>query len=588
MLGFTTHLPPVPPVGYLKESAMTEYRYPAAQIAAEVLQRLAPQAAEPVLPLLDELFAAQEGGHSYITLAPQEAEALRQAAPVVGDGGAFTPLVLRGRRLFSGRLFALERSVAAELQRIAHNRVRLPENAGLRQRLRDWFPDAGHNGQRLAAALAVLQPLMLVTGGPGTGKTTTVAKLLALLCADAVEMPRIALTAPTGKAAAHMTRSLHRALSSFKVGSEQVLQHLTVLEGQTVHRLLKLNPAVGYSKFNREQPLPFDIVVADEASMLDLPLLHQLLCAIPEHGRLILLGDENQLPPVGIGAVLPVLAQPTVLTAKEAAQLAEWLPEGVPFEVRDNPPPLAGNVARLEYSHRFDPQRGVGALAQAVVNGEAAAAEAAFARFTDDLFRLPETPAALARHFAKQYEAYWQAVNSGDPAACFSAQQQLVVLTARRSQAAEFNREYRKLLVAQGRAAEQGWFAGQVLMVAENDYAVNVFNGDIGIVLPHGDGLAAFFPDAGGFRAVSLSRLPAHDTAFAMTVHKSQGSEYQEVWLLGDEADSALFDRSLLYTAITRARRRFGYAGQMSALIAAVQRKNHRRTGLGEALQSLK
>ena len=564
---------------------MTEYRYPAAQAAAEVLQRLAPQAAEPMLPLLDELFAAQEGGHSYITLAPQEAEALRQAAPVVGDGGAFTPLVLRGRRLFGGRLFALERSVAAELRRIARSRVRLPESAGLRQRLREWFPDAGHNGQRLAAALAVLQPLMLVTGGPGTGKTTTVAKLLALLCADAAEMPRIALIAPTGKAAAHMTRSLHRALGSFKVGSERVLQHLTALEGQTVHRLLKLNPVVGRSKFNREQPLLFDIVVADEASMLDLPLLHQLLCAIPEHGRLILLGDENQLPPVGIGAVLHVLAQPTVLTAKEAAQLAEWLPEGVPFEVRDNPPPLAGNVARLEYSHRFDPQRGVGALAQAVVSGEAAAAEAAFARFPDDLFRLPETPAALARHFAKQHEAYWQAVNSGDLAACFAAQQQLVVLAARRSQAAEFNREYRKLLTTQGRAAEQGWFAGQVLMVAENDYAVNVFNGDIGIVLPYGGGLAAFFPDAGGFRAVSLSRLPAHDTAFAMTVHKSQGSEYQEVWLLGDEADSALFDRTLLYTAITRARRRFGYAGQMSALTAAVQRKNHRCTGLGEALR---
>lgn len=564
---------------------MTEYRYPAAQAAAEVLQRLAPQAAEPVLPLLDELFAAQEGGHSYITLTPQEADALRQAAPVVGDGSAFMPLVLRGRRLFGGRLFVLERSVAAELRRIARGWVRLPENAGLRQRLRDWFPDAGHNEQRLAAALAVLQPLMLVTGGPGTGKTTTVAKLLALLCADAAEMPRIALTAPTGKAAAHMTRSLHRALGSFDAGRERVLQHLTALEGQTVHRLLKLNPVIGYSKFNREQALPFDIVVADEASMLDLPLLHQLLCAIPEHGRLILLGDENQLPPVGIGAVLPVLAQPTVLTAEEAAQLAEWLPEGVPFEVRDNPPPLAGNVARLEYSHRFDPQRGVGALAQAVVNGEAAAAEAAFARFPDDLFRLPETPAALARHFAKQHEAYWQAVNSGDPAACFAAQQQLVVLAARRSQAAEFNREYRKLLASQGRAAEQGWFAGQVLMVAENDYAVNVFNGDIGIVLPHGGGLAAFFPDAGGFRAVSLSRLPAYDTAFAMTVHKSQGSEYQEVWLLGDEAGSALFDRTLLYTAITRARRRFGYAGQMSALTAAVQRKNHRRTGLGEALR---
>ncbi len=554
----------------------------AAQAAAEVLQRLAPQAAAPVLPLLDELFAAQDGGHSYITLTPQQAEELRQSAPIVGDGRGFAPLVLRGKRLFSGRLFALEQDVAAELQRIARGRARLPENAWLRQRLQAWFPDAGYDGQRLAAALAVLQPLMLVSGGPGTGKTTTVARLLALLCHDAADLPRIALVAPTGKAAAHMTRSLHRALQSFEIDDPAVLPHLSALEGQTVHRLLGLN-RTGRPKFDSEQPLPFDIVVADEASMLDLPLLHQLLRAIPEHGRLILLGDENQLPPVGIGAVLPVLAQPTVLTAAEAAQLAEWLPAPPPFAVSDRPPPLAGNVVRLERSHRFDPQRGVGALAQAVVVGQAEAAAAAFERFPEELLRLPEKSGELARAFAQRHAGYWQAVDSGDAAACFAAQQRLVVLAARREQAAQFNRDYLRLLAAQGRAA-QGWFAGQVLMVSENDYAVKVFNGDIGIVLPHDGGLAAFFPDAGGFRAVPLSRLPAHDTAFAMTVHKSQGSEYEEVWLLGDEGESALFDRTLLYTAVTRARQRFGYAGSMAALAEAVQRKNSRRTGLAEAL----
>lgn len=567
---------------------MSHYRYPAAQAAAEVLQHLAPQAAEPVLPLLDELFAAQEGGHSFIQLTPQQAGRLHHAEPVVGDGSTPTPFVLQARRLFSGRLFALEQDVAAQLQRISEGRIRLPESGWLQQRLQDWFPDRSHSGQRLAAMLAVLQPLMLVTGGPGTGKTTTVAKLLALLCGDGANLPRIALTAPTGKAAAHMTRSLHNALQTFEPENEQVIRYLASLEGQTVHRLLRVNAATGRPHFGREQRLPYDIVVADEASMLDLPLLHRLLCAIPNNGRLILLGDENQLPPVGVGAVLPVLAQPTVLTPEQAAQLAEWLPGGIPFAVSDNPPPLAGNVARLLHSHRFDPQRGVGALAQAVVKGDAEAALAAFERFGDDLIRLPEKPAALARVFAQRHQNYWQAVAGGNASACFAAQQQLVVLAARREQAVRFNQEYLRLLAAQGRTDAHGWFAGQVLMVSENDYAIKVFNGDIGIVLPNAGGLAAFFPDAGGFRAVQLSRLPAHDTAFAMTVHKSQGSEYREVWLLGDDSDTAgLFDRTLLYTAVTRARERFGYAGNTEGLVEAVQRKNSRRTGLAEALARL-
>lgn len=669
----------------------------AVQQIENTMQNLCPDEAERLRPFWPSLLAAQQAGHSFIFVSDEEAAVLRSAVQSVGDGRTATPLVLHGRRLFTGRVFAWEQALAQQLYRLASGgSVRPPEDdndalrqenadalaragatslaqavqgdlfggdgrpseaeetaghqvangllsaaqnavaadisgdessgirppeaaddalwqtaggagqfaadahgqhddAWLRQRLQAWFPDAVSQGQQAACALAVLQRLTFITGGPGTGKTTTVAKLLALLCGDGGILPRIALAAPTGKAAAHMSRSLQRALQHLPDKGETALtepvrRHLAALEGQTLHRLLRLN-ADGVANQARDWGssgfLPYDVIVVDEASMLDWPLLLQLLAAVAPNARCVLLGDEAQLPPVGLGGVLPLLPRETRLTPAQAQTLAAWLPTPLPFQVAEQPEPLASHIARLHHSHRFDARGGVGVLARAVAAGETDAACAAFVELADDLSVLAQPLSHLAERLYGLQVAYWQAVDAGDVAACFVAYQQVAVLAAQRAQAEAFNRAYVAQLRQQRPAIGDGpYFAGQALMMTENDYSVHVFNGDIGIVLPHEGALMAFFPDGAGFRPVALGRLPTCDTAFAMTVHKSQGSEFGEVWLLppDERSEHGLFDRSLLYTAITRARQRFAYCGDLTDLPLAIERTHKRRTALRQQL----
>ena len=236
----------------------------AADAACSFLQHYAPAAAPLAVPYVPRLFAALADGHSFIWLSAAEAAALAEAAPLVSRGGN-TPLVLLERRLFLGRMWQLERDLAAQIARLAQAKLPAPDWLQAGQDLHDWFAQAGSEGQRDAAALALLQAFMLISGGPGTGKTTTVAKLLALLCNQSAELPRIALAAPTGKAAAHMARALHRALGTFDAPAA-VKQHLLLLQGQTVHRLLKLRAPQMRPQFNEEQPLPLDILIIDEVS----------------------------------------------------------------------------------------------------------------------------------------------------------------------------------------------------------------------------------------------------------------------------------------------------------------------------------
>ncbi|MFH6973709.1 exodeoxyribonuclease V subunit alpha [Neisseria sp. 23W00296] len=564
-----------------------EFRNAAADVALEVLQRLFPEAAAVCAPFLPRLFSALDDGHSFIWLNDAEAESLDSAAPLA-DGTGRAPLVLRGRRLFLGRLWQLENDLAGEIRRLAAAPAAPADMRAAAENLGLWFDGAGSEGQQAAAALALLQNFMLITGGPGTGKTTTVAKLLALLCSGADPLPRIALAAPTGKAAAHMGNALHAALGRFPL-SDGLKERLSALEGQTVHRLLKLRPPQMRPQFDAARPLPLDILVVDEASMLDLALMLDLLRAVPDGCRVILLGDENQLPSVGAGAVLAALARPTVLDADTAGRLKTLLPDAAErFQTASNAPPLSANTARLTVSHRFGEHSGLGALARAVCAGDAAGAEDAFARFPEELSFADGGAERLAERFCRTQAAFWQAADAADPAAAFACQSRLTVLAARRGDAERFNEACRRILLREGRAREdRAWFAGQILMVERNDYAMGLFNGDIGIVMrdPHGsDGLSVRFPAGGGFRSVPLSRLPAHSSAFAVTVHKSQGSEYGEVWLLAPEGGGEGFNRSLLYTAVTRARERFVYAGSRESFAAACANAETRRTALREFL----
>lgn len=568
----------------------------AAQSALDFLQRFAPAEAGMAEPYVLRLFAALQDGHSYIRLTDDEAEQLALAENIIGRQGGM-PLVMQGRRLFLGRMWQLERDLAAEICRLAHPSAEKVDWMQAAQNLHSWFADKGSEGQRDAAALALLQSFMLITGGPGTGKTTTVAKLLGLICSNSRQLPRIALAAPTGKAAAHMARALHRALDGFSL-PEKIYSHLVRLEGQTVHRLLELRPPQMQSAYNRWRPLPYDVLVVDEASMLDTSLLLQLLRAVPDGCRVIFLGDEHQLPSVGAGAVLAALSQNTVLSSETAGKLAEYLPEHGFLVDDEKAVPLSQNSARLTVSHRFGADSGIGCLARAVIAKDAESAWAQFGRFSQELEVMQADVKKQAELLYQRHEKYWQAVDSGNVALAYGHAADVAVLAAWRKDAEIFNETYCRHLQRFGRATEETpWFAGQIIMVTRNDYMQDLFNGDIGLIMPDtasANGLAAYFPDMEGFRKTAVSRLPAHETAFAMTVHKSQGSEYREVWLVPpsvvsvrDEDSLSGLNNALLYTGITRARKRFVFFGSKQEMTAAVETVRIRRTALYDMVNGL-
>ena len=469
-----------------------------------------------------------------------------------------------------------------------------PDAAGVRQNLAKWFQGTGSEGQRDAAALALLQSFMVITGGPGTGKTTTVAKLLALICSGDGSLPHIALAAPTGKAAAHMARALHRAINSFDA-PDNVRRHLLKLEGQTVHRLLKLRPPKMQPAFNPVYPLTFDILVIDEASMLDTALMLQLLKAVKTGARVILLGDENQLPSVGIGAVLSVLSQKTVLDGETHQRLAGFLPEHG-FSVSANPPVLAQNTAHLSFSHRFGDNSGIGCLARAAVSGDEGA-WALFDRFPDELEHSECRLNAQVERLYRTHKAYWQAVDEGNIESAYAGISDIVVLAAWRQDAEDFNEAYCSHVRRKRNIPEhQAYFAGEPIMIRQNDYALELFNGDVGLIMDdvqRPGSLSAYFPDTDGFKKVAVSCLPDFEPAFAMTVHKSQGSEYREVWLLppsaapSNEEDDALsgLSRELLYTAITRAKEKFVFFGGEETFRQAAATVKVRQTALGNMLK---
>lgn len=555
-----------------------------AHIADNVLSLLhhvhAP-AADCVAPFLPRLFAALADGHTFIYLNKEETAQLARAQPIVG-ADAQSPLVLYRNRLFLAKFWQLEHHLAREIHRLSHYR-RLPERWDfIQQQLQAWFADSGSQDQQAAAALTLLHNFMLISGGPGTGKTTTVAKLLALLCHDT--LPRIALAAPTGKAAARMSEALKNAVTRIDGLPESTAAHLRQLNGQTVHRLLALTPPQMLPEYNADNRLPLDILIVDEASMLDLYLLHQLLQALPTSCRVILLGDENQLPSVSAGAVLSALMQSsTALPEPMMRELRQLLPS---IQLRH----LRQGTAKLTISHRFGAESGIGCLARAVVSGEAEQAWQQFTQFPQVLSHHQHDIAHIAQQLYRAHQAYWQAIDDKHLDRAFAHQADVLVLSAQRADAHALNQAYLQQLHQHHRAhPDQPWFKGQMLIITRNDPSTQLYNGDVGIVLPHEYGLAAWFPDtAHRFRPIALSRLPEHENAFTLTVHKSQGSEYREIWFLPPtQRQDDDFSRALLYTAITRAKEKFVYCGNKSSFQKACNTPDKRRSALNEWLTQI-
>ncbi|WP_394559938.1 exodeoxyribonuclease V subunit alpha [Aquipseudomonas alcaligenes] len=568
------------------------------------LQRLQPQAPEAVLACAALCSEALASGDVCLPLArvagrrpwaefdfalPAAAElcVLLESSALVGTPGAFAPLILEGERLYLARYQAYEQRLAERLLAMSAERPVVDETVLVESLARLFaFNQQQPDWQRLAAAQAVRRRLAVISGGPGTGKTTTVVRLLAAL----LEQPggnrlAIGLAAPTGKAAARMAEAIRNAKADLPLADE--LKALLPEEARTLHRLLGSRGDSPTVRHDAARPLALDVLVVDEASMVDLALMAKLVDALPPQARLILLGDKDQLAAVEAGAVFAELCEGRGFDAAAAAELQRITGQTVPVEAPRSA--LGDAVVLLTHSHRFAGDSGIGELARRINGGDAAGTLNLLRENRADLaWQAEPSQAALLERLERGYLPYLQAARKGEPAAAFSAFNAFRALTAQRegpwgvsglNEALETRIRRRYSL-----AERERWYPGRAVMVRQNDYALGLFNGDIGICLASEFGLRVYFEGEDGFRAFAPARLPSHDSAFAMTVHKSQGSEFTEVLLALPESPSPLLTRALFYTGITRAKQKVEIWGLPARLSEAVNTRAERAAGLAQRL----
>ena len=509
---------------------------------------LSSNAAEARLPTLDVMRA---------TLAASDLVIAADAAL-----SNVAPLVLDEDRLYLRRLWLAERRLA---ERLRHLAIADAAPLGFEASLRRLFPDA--NEARRAAKLASTRRLAIVTGGPGTGKTTLVVRLVALLLESGLaDARRIALATPTGKASARLQESVSKQLDALAADTP-ALEGFTP-NAVTIHRLL-----------NRRSPLPVDAVIVDEGSMVDLALMDRLVGALPDRARLIVLGDANQLASVRPGYVFSNLCDAGTGSTG----------------------PLADCVITLAHSHRFQSSGGIGRLAAGIVAGDAEATLAALTDATDKETELRPLPSAKAfDQLAHDYAHEWCVPLLRDlraagatPKDAFPARRVLCAHRTGSFGANRFNRLVERHLRQQLALSDDEFYVGRPIIVTRNDRQTNLANGDTGVVIAADDsqGRLVWFPDLTGDAPdgrflIAPSRLPAHESFFALTVHRAQGSEYDEVACIPGPAASRVNTRELLYTAVTRARKKVMVFADGASVRACVRRGTSRATGLLKALSA--
>ncbi|ADO47183.1 exodeoxyribonuclease V subunit alpha [[Enterobacter] lignolyticus] len=527
-------------------------------------------------------------------LAGSEDERLRQlqASPAVSDGDTPAPMVLNEGRLYLNRMWRSEQAIARFFNQ--PQPLPLADEATIAQVLADLFP-ASHevDWQKVAAAVALTRRISVISGGPGTGKTTTVARLLAaLIRLSGDRRCRIRLAAPTGKAAARLTESLGAALRKLPLTEQQ--KAMLPTEAGTLHRLLGAQPGSQRMRYHAGNPLHLDVLVVDEASMIDLPMMARLIDALPPHARVIFLGDRDQLASVEAGAVLGDVCAwvNDGYTHARALELSRLTGTPVPAGRGELAGQLRDSLCLLQKSYRFDESSGIGQLAKAVNEGRAEAMRAAFRHgFTDiSLSALRTAPEyeAMLEDARAGYDDYLQLLKAkAEPEAILAAFGHYQLLCALREGpygVSGLNTQFEQLLARKRQIAmlrHSPWYEGRPVMIARNDSALGLFNGDIGVALERGSGLRVWFPMPDGrIKSVQPSRLPEHDTAWAMTVHKSQGSEFAHAALILPAQPTPLVTRELVYTAITRAKTRLSMYADEKLLAQAITVRTERRSGL--------
>ncbi|MEW6673567.1 MAG: exodeoxyribonuclease V subunit alpha [Thermodesulfobacteriota bacterium] len=529
------------------------------------------------------------------------------ASTVVGSPGEFKPLVLDAQnRLYLYRYWDYQKKLADAIRQKAANKISGVNLTVLRDGLRRFFKPSSLpvDWQQIAAVAAVLNRFCVIAGGPGTGKTHLVATILVLLLEqDGGSGLRILLTAPTGKAAMKLSAAIKTAMETIPC-SDAVREALPT-EAATIHRLLKTVPHSPYFHYCEDNPLPADVVVVDEASMIDLALMSKLFQALPSATRVILAGDSDQLASVEPGSVLGDVCDQNRFTdfsdsfCATFSSLADVSLQAPDMRVLATEG-LHDSIIRLQKNYRFSETGGIGGFSRAVRSGNAGEAVDFLDRMDEsgivweDCSSTERLSEILTRYVLEEYSP---SLRETDPSAALEKFNRFQVLCA-------LNRGpfgvhavndlieqvlIRNGLVAPARRPQSHWYRGRPVIVTRNDYRLSLYNGDVGITLPDPKGddsaLYVFFQDSQGeTRRFNPARLPEHETVYAMTVHKSQGSEFAKILLVLPDKDAGVLTRELIYTAVTRAREQVVVCGNKPILQSAISRGIDRTSGLRDAL----
>lgn len=508
--------------------------------------------------LLRLLSARQAGGHSCMTLAAEDV-AVIESSGLSTNGDQIMPLVIENNRLYLHRYWLYEKRLAEQLAALCKHPSNIQANA---ETLNRYFPsqDGEIDWQKQAAECAAARALTIITGGPGTGKTTTVVKILALLQELAERPLHIALAAPTGKAAMRLEESIAKNKSDLPCSPS--IKNRIPEQVATLHRLLGPRPPSPYFKHSSDNPLPYDVVMIDETSMVDLALMSKLVDALKPGARLILLGDKDQLASVESGAVL--------------ADLTLGLPR---------------QTVELLKTHRF--QGGIKALADAVNQQAAEQAWQLLLKASTDVSLLTEEPIDF---IVDHYLGYLELMTDGaDVQTVFTAFDRFRVLCSNQrgpNSVCDINAKVEHALSRLDKIRLTGlWYHGRPVMITANNPALRLYNGDIGLCMrdAESDGqLRVFFKRGdGSVKKFQPARLLACETVYAMTIHKSQGSEFEKILIMLPERMNPVLSKELLYTAITRAKNHVTLAASQSLFIATVNQTVQRDSGLAEKLRAL-
>ncbi|MCB1659741.1 MAG: exodeoxyribonuclease V subunit alpha [Pseudomonadales bacterium] len=512
-----------------------------------------------LMSLTRELCAALDNGHSCLQQDFLEKNTRIKSPVIVSAQQALTqiaPLVLEKNRLYLYRYWWDEYRLAQALKSLNHPTPTIltaDDLASLTQ---------GTLAKQAQAIQQSLQSgLTVITGGPGTGKTFTLVRILLALLKQNTQL-RVALAAPTGKAAARMQEALRQSLE--KLSIDKAVSEQLPKTAFTLHRLL----GMGHNtppKFNAQHPLDYDLIIVDEASMIDLRMASQLVTAIAPQARLILLGDANQLAAVEAGAVLAEIGKAQTLKA---------------------------NCVHLTESKRFEGV--IGDLAEAVCQGNSAAALQIAQQDNNAIFYHPlEQPDATAKKLFQGYQAFVKALQTQQPISqiiqTFDSYRVLCAVREGAYGVNSINQRLSALLQKELSLAEESaiWYHGRPIMVTKNDYSLDVFNGDIGITLAEEDGFYVYFPTQDQqHRRIAAARLAYSETALALTIHKSQGSEFSRVAVVLPKEDSAILSRQLLYTGITRAKHHIHLWAMEHLFIKAIEQQTQRAAGLHDKIDA--